>query len=377
VWRFVAGLTKIQNIGWEEFKRVERGYKSSYKVQGDVVAVGPFLLECLYEAQDLQSCESVFGQYRVKFDSDLSNYGLYALGYCISVCSNTWNVVTQRTPREGLEMLGHGMKSVDYGGGSIEKLVLFGSKGVMNEGEHLLQILDQILQNIKSLKLKGCDIDRRGFENLAECIPYLHSLTSLDISGNQGGDGSLLKLFQALREHGKLQTLDMSHLTIGMDDVAALTRLIQPSSSLRELAVGGSPSLSEPPPAADVERQLVGAVVSPSSLNTVGIYGCEYPTDGIETISENIFYLTFKYPPLHLKRNSIGVKGGTKLSHILRENASLKKLTFDIPLDENEVHDIIATLRHNHSLERLALSKAYHSQYFSGQQALDPRVTFL
>ena len=281
----MAGLTKIQNIGWEEFKRVERGYKSSYKVQGDVVAVGPFLLECLYEAQDLQSCESVFGQYRVKFDSDLSNYGLYALGYCISVCSNTWNVVTQRTPREGLEMLGHGMKSVDYGGGSIEKLVLFGSKGVMNEGEHLLQILDQILQNIKSLKLKGCDIDRRGFENLAECIPYLHSLTSLDISGNQGGDGSLLKLFQALREHGKLQTLDMSHLTIGMDDVAALTRLIQPSSSLRELAVGGSPSLSEPPPAADVERQLVGAVVSPSSLNTVGIYSCEYPTDGIETIS--------------------------------------------------------------------------------------------
>ena len=120
----MAGLTKIQNIGWEEFKRVERGYKSSYKVQGDVVAVGPFLLECLYEAQDLQSCESVFGQYRVKFDSDLSNYGLYALGYCISVCSNTWNVVTQRTPREGLEMLGHGMKSVDYGGGSIEKLGL-------------------------------------------------------------------------------------------------------------------------------------------------------------------------------------------------------------------------------------------------------------
>ena len=121
----------------------------------------------------------------------------------------------------------------------------------------------------------------------------------------------------------------------------------------------------------------MGAVVSPSSLNTVGIYGCEYPTDGIETISENIFYLTFKYPPLHLKRNSIGVKGGTKLSHNLRENASLKKLTFDIPLDENEVHDIIATLRHNHSLERLVLSKAYHSQYFSGQQALDPRVTFL
>ena len=60
-------------------------------------------------------------------------------------------------------MLIHGMKSVDYGGGSIETFDLLLSEGIMHEGENLLQIPHQILQHIKSLKLKRCDIDQRGF----------------------------------------------------------------------------------------------------------------------------------------------------------------------------------------------------------------------
>ena len=392
VWRFVAGLTKMQNIGWKEFKRVKRGSMTNmyeYKMDevNNVVEVGPFLLECLYETQDIQICKRVFGQHRVEFDSHSTNYGLYALGHFISVCSNTWNVATVGTPREGLEMLGHGMKSVDYGGGSIEELDLLGSKGIMNEGEHLLQIPHQILQHIKSLKLRMCDIDQRGFENLAECIPYLHSLTSLDIRDNPGGDGSLVKLLKALREHGKLQTLHMSDISIGMDDVAALAGLLQSSSNLRELRVGGSHG---PPLATDVVNQLVRTVLSPSSLNTVRIYGCEYPLDGIETISDNISALTFNHLkfPVGLKLNTSPhpptanpsrVKGGTKLSHILRGNTSLKELTLHVPLDKDEVHDIIDSLKDNHFLERLVLSEEYHSQYFSEseRQASDPRVILI
>ena len=388
VWRFVAGLTKMQNIGWEEFKNVKResliGDRYEYKMDEvkNVVEVGPFLLECLYETHDIQICKRVFGQHIVEFDSHSTNYGLYALGYCISVCSNTWNVATVGTPREGLEMLGHGMKSVDYGGGSIERLDLYWSQGIMNE-EYLLQIPHQILQHIKSLKFAILyDIDQRGFENLAECIPYLHSLTSLDISGNPGGDGSLAKLLKALREHGKLLTLNMTNISIGMDDVAALAGLLQSSSNLRELRVGGSHG---PPLATDVVNQLVRTVLSPSSLNTVTIGGCEYPLDGIETISDSISYLTFYYPflklntsPHPLTANPSRVKGGTKLSHILRGNTSLKVLTLSIPLDKDEVHDIIDSLKDNHSLERLELSPVYHSQYFSEseRQALDPRVRF-
>ena len=380
VWRFVAGLTKMQNIGWEEFKAVKKESMTDryeYKMDevNDEVEVGPFLLECLYETQDMQICKRVFGQHRVKLGQHSTNYGLYALGYCISVCSNTWNVTIRGSPREGLEMLVHGMKSVDYGGGSIEELELYGSKGIMNEGEHLLQIPHQILQHIKSLRLPQCDFDQRGFENLAECIPYLHSLTSLDISHSPGGDGSLVKLLKALMKHGKLQTLDMSDISIGMDDVAALAGLLQSSSNLRQLAVSGP---YKSPLATDVVNQLVRTVLSPSSLNTVRILDCEYPLDGIETISDNISYIAFSTPntsPHQPTPNPSRVKGGTKLSHILRGNTSLKELTLTIPLEKDEVHDIIDSLKDNHSLEKV---KLYHSEYFSKseRQALDPRVTF-
>ena len=396
VWRFVAGLTKMQNVGWDEFIGVKWGFENEYKVENNVVEVGPFLLEYLYEAQDLQSCKRVFGQHRVEY-SDLpqsygpgyvlSNYGLYALGYCISVCSNTWTVTIWHTPREGLEMLGHGMKSVDYGGGSIEELGLLGCKRIMNEGEHLLQMPHQILQRIKILKLKVCDIDQRGFENLADCIPYLQSLTSLDISDNPGGDGSLVKLLKALREHRKPQTLDMTNISIDMNKVAALAGLVQPSSSLRELTVGGYPLTSEPSLAVDVEMQLVRTVLSPSSLNRVTIEGCEYPLDGIQTISDSISDITFRcyindlklnISPHQPTANPSRVKGGTKLSHILKGNTSLKALRLDIPLDKDEIHDILHSLKDNHSLNMLLLSGRYHSQYFSEseRQALDPRVAF-
>ena len=88
VWRFVAGLTKMQNIGWYEIEREERNYMELYswkeddkdEVDDDVMIVGPVLLECLYEAQDMQSCECAFGRCRVNNSREylLSNYGLYA-----------------------------------------------------------------------------------------------------------------------------------------------------------------------------------------------------------------------------------------------------------------------------------------------------------
>ena len=371
VWRFVAGLTKMQSIGWEEVKKVKSksttdGYKYKMDEVDNEVEVGPFLLECLYETQDIQISKRVFGQHRMKFRSRSTNYGLYALGYCISVCSNTCNVTAKGIPREGLEMLGHGMKSVDYGGGFIEELDLSWSVGIMNEGEHLLQIPHQILQPITSLRLGNCDIDQRGFENLAECIPYLHSLTSLNINSNPGGDGSLVKLLKGLRKHGKLQTLNMTDISIGMDDVAAIAGLLQSPSSLREMWVGG---YHVPPLATDVVNQLVRTVLSPSSLNTVTctVHDCD-DLGGIETISDSISTLRF------YSRD----KGGTKLSHILRGNTSLKELTLIIPLDKDEVHDIIDSLKDNHSLWRLELSWSYHYQYLSESeiQALDPCVFF-
>ena len=384
VWRFVAGLTKMQHIGWNVFEWVKsenRRKALQYKVDIGVAAVTLLLLDCLYEAQDVKSFESIFSQYRLECSyTELSNYSLYALGFCISACSNTWSVIVRGMSREGPEMLSSGMKSVDYGGGSIEKLdFIIGCKGIMTEREHLLQIPHPILQCIKLLNLGINNIDQRGFDNLAECIPYLHSLTKLNISNNPGGDGSLVKLLQALTKHNKLQELYVYNISIGLDDVRALADLVQPSSSLKQLEVGESP-LPGPPMAVNVAKELVKTVLSPSSLDTVTVWGCEYPLDDIETISVSINSLTFYYPLLNpLMAYPSRVKGGTKFSHILRENTSLKVLELDIPLDKDEVQDIIHSLKDIHSLVKLKLSRKYHSQFFSEseQQALVPRVTII
>ena len=421
VWRFVAGLTRMQHIGWDMFKgglQMKVNEESGgYVVRGDTVLVRSFIVECLYEAQDVQSCECVFGQSKVYYSCSFETpYCVYAVGYCVSVCSNTCNVDLSYSEcgSQLLEMLVHGLKSVEFGGGSIENLDLSGCTGVM-EGGHLVQLSHQILQHIRSLNLVNCSLIKETLDILADYIPRLHSLTSLNISNNEGGVGSTVKLLRALRQHGKLETLDMSTIVIGMDDVAALSDLIQSPGNLRELTVSDSkyinkfhhldgPSLLAPEVHVfHVFQQLVRTVLSPSSLKTLRIYySSTFPLDynDIGTISGNLSTLALldlsnllKSLPPQLPTSSsaqsvsmntpeqptanLGVKGASMLNRILRENTSLRVLRLQIPLDRDEVYDIVHSLEDNHSLEELSLSKE-HSQHFSEseRQALDPRIQF-
>ena len=262
VWRFVAGLTKMQNIGWNVIKENVKDYELS----GDMDFFHRILFLSFYEAQDVQSWSSVFSQLNVhiRIVGLQSNYDSHALGYCICACSNSWSIDLSASG-SGLEMLVHGMRSVEYGGGAIDKLKhsrFLYPDGVINKLESFLDLPSQILQTIKSLFLERSGIDIGGFDNLAKCIPHLSSLVALDVSDNPGGAGSLVKLMEALRRHGKLQTLLIDELEIGMEDVAALSQLIHPGSSLRELQVGVRDKTLPPM----VMQHLVQAVLSPSSL---------------------------------------------------------------------------------------------------------------
>lgn len=415
VWRFVAGLTKMLSVGWDVFKGWNAAwlegsgfYTYDYEMDRDVVVVQPFIIQCLYEAQDVESCEDVFGSMTVKYPErvfnpyqGLSNYDVFALGYCVSLCSNIWNISMKLTELD-LEMLGHGMNAVDHGGGSIEVLDLWGSRvTIMKEGD-FLRMPNSILRNIKSLTLRGCGINQTGLDNLADCIPYLHNLKSLNISYNPLGPGSTVKLLQALKNHGILEELHYRGLVIGLDDVAALSDLIHSSNSLKRLSVGESYTRNITFPS-EVFKQLMKVVLSPSSLETLYIRTnpSTLPLNQIEIISESITTLQFTSfyessisesitlqctsscePSSRLSENisyaqgAASTPGGTKLSCILRKNTSLKELWLEISLDSNEVYDIVNSLKENHSLERLVLYRRRHSQYFSEseRQELDPRI---
>ena len=379
VWRFVAGLTRMQAIGWEEF----RGRKCSSVLKcadrGGVVVVWPFLVQCLYEAQDAGSCASIFGQSRVVYQGEGFSipFDAYAVGYCVSLCRNDWNVdlMLNGLGPEVMEMLLCGLKSVQYGGGSVRELRLVGNP-ITDEGMRFLQQFPhQILQQMRTLSLGLCDLRQKEFDLLADTVPLLSSLESLDISYNPGGNGSTVKLLQALGKHQRVEHLMMAGTVIGRDDVMALSEVVQPSGSLRELTIGSFSDMSS-----EGVQQLVRMVLSPSSLERVymQVPSSVSPLNHIETISDSLTSLVFWSQDASSEQLPTELSC-SKLSNILKDNTTLKVLELDIPLGNTEVRAIVESLKHNHTLTELGLSSEYHSQYFSEseRQALDHRIKWL
>ena len=361
VWRFVAGLTKMQHIGWDVVRK-------KFKKEN-------ILAQHVYEAQDVRSCNSAFGQYKVTLEPMdllwLSNYDFYALGYCICACGNTWSLA-MIISESSLEMLAYGMKSVEYGGGSIDNFTLYIYDIFPLILEHFLHMPLQIIQNIKFLSLRNLGFNNVGFINLARLIPFLSSPISLDVSHNLGYAGSLL--LQA----SKLTSLYLELAT--MVDVAALSHIVHPQSSLREPWhwVGLYRTLFP-----EAVHQLVQTLLLPFTLEILYLVICDASElDYIRSLSDSITSLLFYSAPWLCRSNERitinTVKGGTTLSHILRKNTSLRCLVLAIPLDEDEVYDLVHSLKDNHSLKELVLFEEYHAQYFSEseRQALDPRIYF-
>ena len=98
--------------------------------------------------------------------------------------------------------------------------------------------------------------------NLAECLPSLHSLTSLDLKGYVFVAASVAVLLQALRDHGKLESLSLSGMDIDVDAANALVQL-----SLRELnIISPMAMVLHERPAAEVYQKLGKSLLSSTSL---------------------------------------------------------------------------------------------------------------
>ena len=344
IWRFVAGLTKMKDMGWDMFSEyVESVHKCGH--------ANELVIQCLYESQNMELLERKFGPNIRTFKNyqSISNYDAYALGYCISMSCSTWDITIFRSPGFHFELFVHGLKCgvIDE---SINSFALYRCNGIINEKEHLLAFPDPILQHIKSLSFRDCGINQTGFTNLAECLPSLHSLTSLDLNEHAFATAGVAVLLQALRDHKKLKSLSLDGMDIGVDAANALTEL-----SLKKLNITVDHN-SLP----DVYQKLGKSLLSSTSLEklTMHNFSCTV-LDSIDDISDNISTLNLHFhPQSNTSRWSPAyprVKYGTKISHILRRNTSLKELELKVPFDEGEVRDILHSLEDNHTLERLVL----------------------
>ena len=247
----------------------------------------------------------------------------------------------------------HGLKC-GVSGGSINNFAFQNCEGIINGKEHLLAIPDRILQHIKSLSFRDCGINQTGFMNLAECLPSLHSLTSLELKGYIFVTASVAVLLQALRDHRKLESLSLSGMDIDVDAANALVQL-----SLRELnIISPMAMVLHEPPAAEVYQKLGRSLLSSTSLEELTMHNFSRTVlDGINDISISTLNLHF-LPRTEFSWCSTAdprVKYGTKISHILRGNTSLKELRLKMQLYKDEVCDILHSVEDNHILKKLLL----------------------
>ena len=162
----------------------------------------------------------------------------------------------------------------------------------------------------------------------------------------------------------------MASTAIGRDDVMALSK-VQPSAKFGVLDIGDRNMFSE------CAQELVKTALSLPTLRQLMLQvpSSVSPLDYIEKINGKLIILGF-----WSKDASSETKPScSKFSDILKENTKLKVLRLFIPLRNTEVRAIVKSLKHNHTLAKLKLSKRYHSQYFSKaeQQALDHRIKWV
>ena len=328
VWRFVAGLTKMKEIGWDT-------------VYGEKMST--LFVECVFEAQDVQSvCDQhVFKSQEVEYASSelLSSYGAIALSYCISGHNISWNLHIKFSP------------------------------GIIG---YLLFKTHRTLHFIKSLNFTECMIDSSAFHDFAKCIPHLNSLISLDISGPEGtmnnrssprpGDG-LVKVIEALQRHRNLKSLAMTSI-IGDDEVGkALLNLLQSKECcLTELKI--SPW--------GIQRFIRQILTLSTSLKSIFID--DITRDDLHDVDD----LANNISTLHLHRGK-GEFDGRKLgNNMIKNNKSLKELELDVYVDEDGLRNILHSLSTNATLERLLLRKC-NCEHLSQdeRETIDTRVKFV
>ena len=391
VWRFVAGLTRMDAIGWEEFKERKIAHEdcenadSGYVEGNGVVSVWPSVVQCLYEAQDPRSCAIVFSQSRVEYNGQWYStpFDAYAVGYCISLCSKDWivDLSWNGLGPEVVKMLMCGLNSrsvqfgdgpMQYVGGSVEELRLSYNSINVEGLEYLRRFPNECLQQIRTLTLSHCDLGQAEFDLLADTLPFLSSLKSLDISHNPGGNRSAIKLLQELGTRQKVEHLDMENTAIGRDDIMALNEVVQPSGNLRVLTIGSHQGMS-----LECLQQLLKRLLVPSSLIKLKVWvpSSASPLAYIETISDNLTSLGL------WSEDASHEHLATELScsRILKDNKTLKVLMLIIPLEDNELRAIAKSLEDNHTLATLWLCEAYHCKYFSkaAKKALDHRIKWM
>ena len=245
VLRFVAGLTKYENISPDSLNSVVLEWHEDY-----VANISLNSLHWLFEAR----CINIYSdlvrnvtslQYHSSGTS-MAPFDCFVLGYALSHITFTghWEIYMEKchVDDECVEMLAGGvnfMSSTGLKSVRINKLTMcFGS--VTESGATVLVEMLKENRTLQQLDVGGNSIGDGGATALAEMLKENRTLQQLDVKANSIGDGGATALAEMLKENRTLQQLDVKANSIGDGGATALAEMLKENRTLQQLDISGS-----------------------------------------------------------------------------------------------------------------------------------------
>ena len=355
VLRFVAGLTKYENIPLDSLQQL-----LLQRDREDVVNISLNSLHWLFEAR----CTSIYSdlirnasvlQYNSYFKT-MTPFDCFVLGYALShiSCTGAWDITMHacHVDDECVEMLVDGINfipSKKVKDLNITKLFLF-QNAITDAGATALAEMLKENTTLQQLNISGNSIGQGGATALAEMLKENTTLQQLNISGNSIGQGGATALAEMLKENTTLQQLDVSINSIGQGGATALAEMLKENTTLQQLDVsinsigqGGATALAEMLKENTTLQQL------DVSMNSIGQGGA---TALAEMLKENT-----TLQQLNISGNSIGQGGATALAEMLKENTTLQQLDVrNTSIGQGGATALAEMLKENTTLQQLNVS---------------------
>ena len=351
VLRFVAGLTKYENIPLDSLQQL------LLQQDKDVVTISVNSLHWLFEAR----CTNIYSDLIrnvsiLKYDSSnttITPFDYFVLGYALShiSCTEHWEItmVQCHIDDECVQMLVGGinfMSSKEVKDLNITKLILSGN-AIATEGATALAEMLKENRTLQQLNVRYNSIGQGGATALAEMLKENRTLQQLDVRYNSIGQGGATALAEMLKENRTLQQLDVSNNSIGQGGATALAEMLKENRTLQQLDVslnsigqGGATALAE---MLKENRTLQQLDVRGNSIGQGGA------TALAEMLKENR-----TLQQLDVSNNSIGQEGATALAEMLKENRTLQQLDVSLnSIGQGGATALAEMLKENRTLQQL------------------------
>ena len=337
VFRFYAAFTRLETEGIREIISSIAKKKENPQLL--------YLLNGLYEAQDLSLCQFVGSQLGGELSlvaTTLSPVDCLSVGYFIScIC-----LTTSGEFKVNLD----GCSLDDY---RVSLLVQELSKCCSSSGTHKTTATDDGVPGCVDLDLSTNSIHGNGTRCIAELISHSTVISGVHLYDNniQEGEDGLYHLSQALRTNTSLVELDLGKCGIAAEGVEVLSHALSGNKHLKTFVISGNKFGDRG------LASLCNNLKAACHLKTLSIEDCGITEKGVKVLADTLLApVNGSLEELEVGRNAISDAGTASIVKALEQNNTLKSLgVANCGITEKGAECLAACLRSNKCLKSLDL----------------------